>query len=498
MKKINIIVCSVLLLAGCTKHLTDLNNDPKHPPVVPSYSLFTRAELSFSNVMSNTNVNSNIFRLIEQQWQEVTYTDESNYDLGTRTIPDNWWNELYAANTDFSGYTITGVLSGFNQARIAARTDVADAGALKNDTAMIDILEVYAYYVLTTTFGNIPYSESLDPDNPFPKYDDAATIINDLISRLDADMAALDEGAGSFGNADIIYSGDISKWKKFANSLKLKIGILLSDSDPAKAKSTVEAAAAADLISSNDDNALFPYQSSTPNTNPVWVDIVQSGRKDFVANNTILGYMKPNNDPRLPYYFTVDANGGYSGGDPGAGSSFPLLSKPGGLLFELTGDKTDVGQVAYPTFPGDLLDYAEVEFYLAEAAARGFSVPGTVEEHYNNAITASIKFWGGSDLDAATYLALPSVNYATAAGTWQQKIGIQAWLAFYNRGFDAWTEQRRLDYPVLPAPENALSDFPVRYTYPTKEENINEPNYKAASDAIGGDDVATKLFFDKF
>ena len=107
MKKIIIAVVSFLLLASCTKDLTSLNNDPKHPVTVPSSSLFTRAQLSLSNVLTNTNVNSNIFRLIEQQWQETTYTDESNYDLGTRAIPDAWWNELYAANTDFAGFTIT-------------------------------------------------------------------------------------------------------------------------------------------------------------------------------------------------------------------------------------------------------------------------------------------------------------------------------------------------------------------------------------------------------
>ena len=163
----------------------------------------------------------------------------------------------------------------------------------------------------------------------------------------------------------------------------------------------------------------------------------------------------------------------------------------------LAGDPTDIGHLSDPTFPSDLLDYSEVEFYLAEAAERGFTVPGTAEDHYNNAITASIEYWTGSAGGATAYLAQPAVAYTTATGTWQQKIGTQAYLAFYNRGFDAWTEQRRLDFPVLPVPNNAVSDFPVRLAYPTKEQNVNEPNWTAASAAIGGDKVTTKLFFDK-
>jgi len=100
--------------------------------------------------------------------------------------------------------------------------------------------------------------------------------------------------------------------------------------------------------------------------------------------------------------------------------------------------------------------------------------------------------------DATTYLGQPAVNYATAAGTYKQKIGIQKYLALYNRGFDAWTEQRRLDYPVLVAPPSAKSAYPVRYTYPIVEQNLNSGSYNKASTAIGGDLVITKLFWDKF
>jgi hypothetical protein len=149
-----------------------------------------------------------------------------------------------------------------------------------------------------------------------------------------------------------------------------------------------------------------------------------------------------------------------------------------------------------PAFPGTLFDYAEVEFLLAEAVERGYTVGGTAAQHYNNAVTASIEDWGGTALDATGYLANPAVAYATAAGTWKQKIGIQSWIAYYNRGFEAWTQFRKLDYPLLVAPPDALSPFPLRFTYPIEEQTLNGDNWKAASTAIGGDAVDTKLFWD--
>ena len=100
--------------------------------------------------------------------------------------------------------------------------------------------------------------------------------------------------------------------------------------------------------------------------------------------------------------------------------------------------------------------------------------------------------------DADAYLANANVAYATAPGDWKTKIGNQAWIALYNRGFDAWTEWRRLDAPTLNVPEGlTYGDIPVRYTYPVQEQNLNIENYNRASSAIGGDAVTVKIFWDK-
>lgn len=475
MKKILAILTIFVVFASCGK-LEDLNDNVKDPKDVPGESLFTGAQKNLFDQMVNTNVNTNIFRLITQYWCETTYTDESNYDLDTRTIPDNHWDILYRdvlKDLDESKKVITKTtyLSSENPA------------VKKNKLAIIEVLTVYTYSVLIETFGNVPYSEALNLEKPLPKYDDALATYKSLITRLDAAISILNGDYESFGIADNMYQGDVKMWIKFANSMKLRMGMVLADADEATGKAAVLAAAPF-CISSNAENARIIYLSSSPNTNPLYSDLVASGRHDFIPTSTIIDVMNQWSDPRRPFYFTM-LDGAYIGGENGASNDFTAYSH--------IADK-----IQLPTFEGLIFDYAEVEFLLAEAAARNWGVAGSAEEHYTKAIKASIEYWGGTEADANTYLAQPEVAYATAQGDWKQKIGIQAWLALYNRGFEAWTEYRRLDWPQLEAPADAVSALPLRFTYPINEQTLNGMNYDAAAAAIGGDAVETKLFFDKY
>lgn len=473
MKKVFVItIMTGLFFASCKKDLTSLNEDPKNPPIVAASSLVTNAERSLVRTISSSNVNLNIFRLIVQHWQETTYLGESRYDLNTRNIPQGVWTALYRD-----------VLKDLEQAKKLIPDQVTNEDIRDNQLAVVNILQVYAYYYLVNTFGDIPYTEALNIDNVFPKYDDAATIYADLLARLDAAIGLINPSANGLGNADIIYGNDMNAWLKFGNSFKLKMAMTIADLPGSAAQAIAEEAYADGVFTSNDDNALFKFLASPPNTNPIWEDLVQSGRQDFVAASTIVNQMKALIDPRVPLYFTVDETNGYSGGNPGSSSSYTTFSKP-------------EERITNPEFPGVLLDYAEVEFLLAEAAARGFSVGGSAAQHYNNAITASILFWGGTQTQATTYLAQSSVAYATAAGTFRQKIGIQKWIALYNRGWDAWIEWRRLDYPQLQPAFRALSPIPLRFTYPVNEQNYNTTNYNQAAGAIGGDEVDTPLWWD--
>ncbi len=478
-----LILVLTAFLAACTDRFEDFNTDQKAPAKVAGEALFSNAQKGIADQMSSTNVNLNIWKLFAQYWTETTYVDEANYDIVNRSIPDGQFTTYYR-----------GFLKDLQEAAmiIEATPATSAVGEVEkaNKLAIIELLNCYAYQQLVDIFGDIPYTEALDINIIAPKYDDAAGIYADLIARTTAATAALDDAQGSFGSADLYYGGDVSLWKKFGNSLKVKLGIALADVDAATAKATVESAYAG-AFTSNADDALFGYQSASPNYNQLYSDLVASGRKDFVAANTIIDAMNALEDPRMAVYFTqIDTSSvsgveklAYIGGVYGESSPYALNSHVGDVLLD-------------PTFPGIIMTYSEVAFYLAEAAARGWSVGGTPEEWYNAGIEASFDFWGVSG--AADYLAKPEVAYATAAGDWKEKIGTQAWLALYTRGFEAYTTWRRLDYPILNlAPTiTEYSEIPVRFTYPVNEQTLNNANWQAASTAIGGDATSTLLFWD--
>ncbi|RXK85781.1 SusD/RagB family nutrient-binding outer membrane lipoprotein [Filimonas effusa] len=478
MKKNIIIIVLLGMLSSCTKNIDELNEQTKKPTAVPPSALFSNAEKNLTDILTSPSVNYNIFRLNVQHWAETTYQDESRYNLAGRNIPQSFWNSLYRD-----------VLNSLAEAKKAIPLQdpqFTTAGQRRNQLAMADILQVYAWSVLVNTFGDIPYKQALDIDKyPLPVYDDAKTTYYDLLTRLDTSIAALDEGEAAFSSSDLLYGSDIVQWKAFANSLKLRMGIIIADSDPAKAAEVI-AAAAPEAILSSSDNAVFQYEKAPPNTNPVWVELIQSGRHDFVIGQTFADSLLAYDDPRIPLFFTRDAAGGYSGGVIGGNptNKWGTYSKPADAIQQ-------------PAFESVLIDNMEVEFILAEAAARGIQVGGTAVSHYNAGVTASILYWGGTASQASSYLAGKG-SYANQHGTYREKIGFQKWIALYNRGYDAWTEVRRLDYPVLPAPNRAVSDFPVRYTYPAQEQTLNTANYKNGSTAIGGDLVTTKLFWDLY
>jgi hypothetical protein len=483
-----LIVLTGCLASSCTRNLQNLNTDGKHAVNVPATSLFTAAEKSLSDDYVTTSSGIAPFRVFAQSWTETLYNSEANYVLTAYNAPDNWWTYLYTgAATSTGTITAAGVLNNLSDAKALFPTSVTDAGVLRNDLIIADILTVYTYYLLVTTYGNIPYSQAENRTIPFPKYDDAKTIYTDLLHRIDTCIAGLNPGTVAMGSADQIYQGNVAAWKKFAATLKLKMAMLLADTDPTTAASKVQEAITAGVFTSNADNALLAYQTApTGNTDPIWQAIINSGRHDYVPAAFIVNTMNTWSDPRLPLYFTTAPDGTYKGGAAGGSNSYAVLS---GFSKQWTTN----------TYPSDLLDYAETEFYLAEAVERGMSVTGTAAQHYNNAVTASITFWGGTTGQATTYLAQPTVAYATAAGDYKQKIGYQKWIALANKGWDAWTEIRRLHQPNIDAvspPIGQTTTFPTRFYYPLPEHTANATNWAAAAATVQGGDVQTgKLFW---
>lgn len=477
MKKL-IIFVSIAVIFGmsCTKDITRFNDQTKNASNVSGETLFSNAVKSYTDAVASSNVNLNVFRFTVGHWAATTYQDEPQYNFTTRAIPDGLWNRMYR-----------NVLFNLKEAKriIAADPNLSD-GDKANKLAMCDIMQVNAFYFLTTTFGDVPYTDALDLEkNSFPKYDNAKTIYDDLIKRMQANVASLESSEGGISSKqDIIYGGNTAAWAKYANSLLLRLAMTIADSDPAQAKSVFEAANAG-AFSSLADNAELHYKVAPPNTNPLWVDLVQSGRQDMVAGAPLLDKLKEMGDPRLDLYFRPNADGNQVGGVVGSKNTFANVSKPSAQMID-------------PTFPQILMGYSEVEFLRAEALARTWTIPGTIAGHYDNGVTASVMWWGGTAAQASAYLAKPTVAYATAAGDWKAKIGLQKWIALYNEPMQGWVELRRLDQPKIPAPTGAVSEFPNRLRYPSNEQQLNPENYKAAATAIGSDVVETKLWWDKF
>jgi len=532
----------VLFVSACTDNFEDFNTDKKNPASVNGEALFTNAQLQLAVQMNTPNVNRNIFELWAQYWNETTYNNEANYDMN-RNQPEQVFRYFYRE-----------MLKDLDEAALIIADNPAanpdEEAANTNKLQIIEILNVFAYQRMVDIFGMIPYSEALDIGNVYPVYDMGASIYAALETRLDAALSGLNTSAGSFGSEDLIYGGDTEAWAMFGNTLKLKLGINQADVNDAKGRSLVEAAVNAGVFGSSADEALFPFQSAAPNYNPIHDNLVVSGRNDFVGANTLIDIMTQRNDPRLVGFFDEETVRPFPySRDPATGGRVDAVFEEGenmivyyknadgsdNIVFEegpftifaadsMAGTRvwlggeygttsswaihTQVnGAVLQPTFPGLIMTYSEVLFHLAEAAARGYSVGGTEEEFYNAGITESILWWGGAQADADAYLALPDVAYATAEGDWKRKIGTQSWIASYINGFLGYTTWRRLDWPVMnispdasgwPNEATDVTRIPVRFTFPTNEQTLNGANYTAAAEAIGGDNVRSKIFWDLY
>ena len=473
MKKLFTAASAALLIASCTSDLSSLNENSKAPVQVPAGTLIANATVDLSDYLASVNVNLNNFTLWSQHWTQTTYTDESNYDYNQRDVNGNTFDALYA-----------NVLRDLQDAKgLIEADDVLLPQVKANQLAIADLLQVYTYHVLVDIHNDVPYTEALgdveaDPTLITPKYDAASGIYTNLVARILAAHGTLagDNGLGSF---DLIYGGDANAWKKFAASLALKLAVRAADVDPT-AQTVAETAAGAGVFTSSADNASMSYTSSPPHTNPLWESLVQSGRTDFCASNTIAGIMNGLVDPRRGVYFrNLDSLGDLMGGVYGQNSAYNTHSQPG--------DAVDA-----PTLAAHLMSYSEVSFLLADAAQRGWTITGTAAEHYANGVNASMAQWGVSSTDAATYLAQTTVAYD--ASVWKERIGVQKWLAMYMRGNEAYNTVRTYDYPAMNIADVAQRPVPNRMSYGVDEYSLNATNVAAAN---GGSDADTdKVFWD--
>ncbi|MGS2741081.1 SusD/RagB family nutrient-binding outer membrane lipoprotein [Sinomicrobium sp. M5D2P17] len=472
MKNFFILFSIFIILFSCSGDLEKLNVDKKNVSDAPADTFFNLAIKNMSDLLSGITygANGNPFnttRILVQQISSVTYNEGATY------YSNFTWNNVYMGvliNLEKS----SGIIESNPEV-----SGVENGPVEQNMLATLEIMKVFTYAKLVESFGNIPYTEALDVDNISPQYDDAKIIYEDLIGRLRTAIGNIDESQACWDN-DILYDGDISAWKKLGSSLLLQMGMRIADSDPALANEVI-AEALPGIFTSNADIAQVEHQSAPPNTNELWTDLAVGNRRDFVGAKPFVDLMNDLDDPRRSVFFQ-DVDGEFVGSPPGLVVSYESYSRFGVLFYQ-------------PTTPVIFMDYATVEFLLAEAAERNIAGVSDAEMHYNKAIKASFEYYEAAGAD--DYLLLPEVAYTTATGNWKQKIGEQKWIALFNQGLEAWTEYRRLDYPELSAPPESYVDIvPVRLIYPISEQTLNRPNYESAASDIGGDLLTTKLFWD--
>ena len=238
-----------------------------------------------------------------------------------------------------------------------------------------------------------------------PAYDKQQDIYNDLFKEWKEAAAQFDGGKTVTG--DILLSGNATRWKKFAASLRMIAALRLSKVDPAKGKTEFAAALADGVLASNADNVRYQYLADANNENPLYTNYVRSNRDDFALSATYVNYMKSLNDPLLPVYAAGNLRGEI------VGAPYAVFPAPGKASdYSLAGPA-----ISAQTAPVNIMTYAQVLFAQAEAAKLGW-ITGNAKALYEAAIKASMQQWlGTSYTDAAftAYIAQPGVAYTDAA-----------------------------------------------------------------------------------
>lgn len=465
-----IALAAIAFTNSCQRDLTSLNEDPKHASVLPSGNLLATGQYQEFYYMYTGSVNFNNYRFFTQYWAETVYVQEQNYNLVTRAQPRNHFNRMYVY-----------ALNSFNQAKLNLLNETnTDSDVLNNKKAILELSSIFVWENIVDTYGNVPYSQALQvADITTPAYDDAHTIYLDLLNRIDAAIAMINPSKEGY-TEDLVYGGDMSKWIKMANSLKLRLAINLADVDAVTAKAAAESAIEGGLMDSQDDSYSLIFDGGTF-TNPIYDDLVASKRNDFVPSNVIVDPMNANSDPRRSVYFTP-VNGIFKGGVYGTLNVYSQYSHVANSYKD-------------PAAPANLLGYTEVLFLKAEAAARDFNVGDTASNLYEEAVAESFAENGlGNDV-SEDYIAAHPFD----AANWKQSIGYESWIALWNSPFASWNFVRRLDYPILNTPpQSYIGGVPYRMPYSDQEYVVNQANVTAAANAIGGDKATTKLFWDIF
>jgi hypothetical protein len=463
----------------------DINKDPNNPSQPDTRFLYIGA---VRQALPTFYINStwNAWTLIFNAWvsektnvqftkfETLTYTTGTYYSESIRAL-----EEIISLNTDEATRNETNVLA-FGESNA-------------NQIAVARSIRAYIYMHMTDALGMIPYSEANKAlEGIFrPKYDTQQEIYTDLNKELEEAYSMFNVNEPLSETYEIIYGGDIAKWKKFNASVRMQLAIKLFKADPNTGKTNFAKAYNDGFIRDNDDILQYNYLSDGENNNPMYSNIVLEARRDYWPSATIIDALNEYNDPRREAYFTPNNNGEYAGIPFGIDQSaaaalqIPTLSYWADKYYEQNS-------------PAVLITPSVMLLTAAEAAERGW-ISANAKSLYEEAIAAAFDQHEVEGLN--DYLAQAKVAYKTGGSQAErlEQIAIQKWFAsFMQDGCEAWADYRRLGAPQLTVGEVAtVTAIPRRRIYDPNDFDANKANHEAAVATQGADLPTTKVWWDK-
>lgn len=466
----------LLMLGACEERFEEFQANPNAPANAPAAFVMPGAMVDLSYYTSYQ-LGVNYIGLWVQQHASGAYPEEDQYSPRLNDI-NVYWNNLYDNS-----------LKDFRH--------IMDKGS-SNQIAIAKIMSAYGFMALTDIWGDIPYSSALQAEEGgaflTPSFDTQEAVYTGIIKDLDDAVKLMDKAAGDVGSEDLVYGGDMDLWEKYANSLRLRAYLHLSEVNEATARAGVVEMLGKSLISSHAENAAILYTRDPGSKNPVhsrFIDRENDFRMSKSLMDRLIGSGDSINpaDPRTSIYAQKNSNDAYVGipnGIDGLGD----VSRD-----NFTTCKFGVA-ILEADAPAYFITWTEVEFIRAEAAARGW-IADDVQTAYENAIKTSMWQYGLTDeATINTFLAESTVAFDAAKA--MELISTQKWVAMFGQSVESWTNFRRTGFPDLPIALNDQNNgvFPKRLTYPSIEATTNGDNVTAATSRQGGAELGNALWWD--
>lgn len=470
---------SLLLLApvffSCSKTL-DVNNNPNTVREVSPDVLFNYALTSWSAKKQDGD------GYIPFAFLTQTQASGGNYGWGKSDVYDI--NPVVIRNMWRCYYVNAG-----NNLKLAIEQAENASPKNNNAAAQSKILLANLAYECSTIWGDIPFSEAWNKSIPYPKFDSQKEVFDEVLGLLDEAIAQVDESSSvKIGEYDILYHGDMARWKKYATALKLKVLMTMVDKDPTKASAIGALIQSGNMLSSSSDNVLYPFLNVPGKENPknrILTTYTGGFNFFFYCNNNVFKFMKEYDDPRISVYFTKGADDNY----------IPVETE------EDANDKSAVlnaETLFRAEAPHVILSLQEQLLFEAEAYARGLGVSVNLtkaDELYKKGVRASLEFNGVGESEITAYLnTIPSLTTATDP---VKEIHKQQWIDLQDRPLEAFTQWRRSgtegnEFPQLSLPPGtSTTSLMRRWDYPQAAEIIPNKNAPATLPLI-----TDKLWFD--